>query len=270
MIRRGRRPLKRALHALLGGLALCAAPVSAQDEVVVTGMRIATGNSLSPVALAPPVVGLRRQADSAVRTIEIVSDSREDDMRRSEVAAMLRAAIDRAARDGVTLVTGEYELVEVTRDNWQDQFPGLAGSDEQAADEDDDDYDDYDDEDDAPPPPAFEDDGSTLRVRLKVKTSLDGSVDNAQRKITAFVRTVAVTGRSQIEQRGGLALTIIKPEQYRDAIYGRIAEAAKAALAFYGADYGLEVTGLDSAIEWQQVSNTEVFLFIRYHFTVRK
>jgi hypothetical protein len=260
MIRRGRRPLKRALHALLGGLALCAAPVSAQDEVVDTGMRIATGNSLSPVALAPPVVGLRRQADSAVRTIEIVSDSREDDMRRSEVAAMLRAAIERAARDGVTLVTGEYELVEVTRDNWQDQFPGLAGSDEQAADEDDDDYDDYDDEDD----------GSTLRVRLKVKTSLDGSVDNAQRKITAFVRTVPVTGRSQIEQRGGLALTIIKPEQYRDAIYGRIAEAAKAALAFYGADYGLEVTGLDSAIEWQQVSNTEVFLFIRYHFTVRK
>jgi hypothetical protein len=266
--------MKRTLYAMLGGLALFAAPAHAQDEmIVVTGSRIATGNRLSPLeiaALAPPVVGLRRQADSAVRNVEIVSDSREEGMRRDEVQAMLLAAIDRAAGEGVTLVTGEYELVELTRDNWRDQFPGLAGRDHEADEvTDDEDEDDYDDEDDAPAL-SFEDDGSTMRVRLKVKTRLDGSVDDAERKITAFVRRVPVTGRSQIEQHGGLALTIIRPEQYRDVIYGRIAEAAKAAVAVYGPDYGLEVTGLDNAIEWQQVSNTEVFLFIRYHFTVRK
>lgn len=260
--------MKRALYAMIGGLALFASPALAQDEmIVVTGSRIFNGNS--PVVIVPPpVVGLRRQADSAVRNIEIVSDSREEDMRRSEVRAMLLAAIDRAAREGVTLVTGEYELVEVTRDNWQDQFPGLSGDKAGATDEDDDS--DYDDDEDDAPSPAFADDGSTMRVRLKVKTRLDGSVDNAERKITAFVRAVPVTGRSQIEQHDGLALTIIKPEQYREAIYGRIAEAAKAAVAAYGPDYGLEVTGLSSAIEWQQVSNTEVFLFIRYSFTVRK
>jgi hypothetical protein len=268
--------MKRAAIAALGGLALFATPLLAQDDysevVVVTGSRMA--NSLSPISVAtlpPPVVGLRRQADSGVRNIEIISDSREEGMRRSEVQAMLLDAIALAEREGVTLVTGEFELVDVTRDNWQDQFPGLASSEAaEAAEEEADYYNDYDDYDDDAPSPLFEDDGGTMTVRLKVKTSLNGSVDNAEKKITAFVRKVPVTGRSVIEQRGGLALTIIRPEQYRDEIYGRIAAAAKSAVGFYGPDYGLEVTGLDNAIEWKQVSNTEVFLFIRYNFVVRK
>ena len=36
------------------------------------------------------------------------------------------------------------------------------------------------------------------------------------------------------------------------------------------AGYGVEVTGLDRAIAWAQVSNTEVFLYIPYAFAVRK
>jgi len=248
-------------------LALLASPSLAQDEyIVVTGSRIQS--KTAPPVPPPPVVGLRRQADSAVRDIEIVSDSRTEDLRRSEVQAMLLAAIDMARREGVTLVTGEFELVELNRENWQDQFPGLARRDT-AEEEDEDDDSDYDDEDDAPAP-SFKDDGSTMVVRLKVKTRLDGSVDNAEKKLTAFVRKVPVTGRSQMKQRGGLALTIVNPEQYRGEIYSRIATAAKTAAGFYGPDYGLEVTGLDDAIEWKQVSNTEVFLFIRYDFAVRK
>ena len=78
------------------------------------------------------------------------------------------------------------------------------------------------------------------------------------------------TGRSQIAQKGEIALTIINPEQYRDEIYRRIAAGSKHALEFYGADYGLDVTGLDQAIAWKQVSNTELFLYIPYGFSVRK
>ena len=262
--------MKGAACLVAACLAIAATPSLAQGEyIVVTATRLPSKGA--PPVPPPPVVGLRRQADSAVRDVEIVSDSRTEDLRRSEVQAMLLAAIDLARREGVTLVTGEFELVEVNRENWQDQFPGLARPDtaeEEEEDEDDDDS-DYGDEDDAPPP-AFKDDGSIMVVRLKVKTRLDGSVDNAEKKITAFVRKVPVTGRSQMKQRGGLALTIVNPEQYRGEIYGRIATAAKTAAGFYGPDYGLEVTGLDHAIEWKQVSNTEVFLFIRYDFAVRK
>jgi hypothetical protein len=268
--------MKALAYIALGSLALLAAPLIAQgedggmDEVIVTGTR---RNSVSGTAVAiaqPPVIGLKRQADSAVRIIEIVSDSREEDMRKREVQTMLLAAIDRAKSQGMFLVTGEFELVEVTRANWKDQFPGLAekaGTD----DEDDEDEDDYnDDDEDNKPKPGFEDDGSTTTVRLKLKTKLEGSIGNAQQKISSFAKSVPVTGRSQIVQKGGLALTIINPEQYRDEIYRRIADGAKHAVGFYGSEYGVGVTGLDKAIAWKQVSNTEVFLYIPYDFSIEK
>jgi hypothetical protein len=199
-----------------------------------------------------------------VRRIEIVSDSREADLRQREVQAMLLAALDRAQREGMSLVTGHYEVVEVTRDNWRDAFPALAGR--PAEDEDDDDDDDEEDK----PEPGFEDDGSTATVRLLVKTRLEGSIASAQQKITAFVKAVPATGRSQIEQKGGLALTIINPDQYRDEIYRLVAAGAKHAASFYGEDYGVTVTGLNRDVAWAQVSNTEIFLYIPYSFTVSK
>ncbi len=268
--------MKASAFAIIGAITLFAAPVVAQDEgdysnemIVVTGTkRNSISGGLATFNQAPPIIGLKRQADSAVRTIEIISDSREEGMRKREVQAMLLAAIDRAKSGGFSLVTGQFELVDVTRENWQDQFPGLADKPKSDVDEDDED-DDNDDDDDAPLA-AFEDDGSTTTIRLKVKTKLDGSIGNAQQKISGFVKAVPATGRSQIEQKGGLALTIINPEQYRDEVYRRIAAGAKHAVTFYGAEYGLEVTGLDKAIAWQQVSNTQVFLYIPYSFVIDK
>jgi hypothetical protein len=105
---------------------------------------------------------------------------------------------------------------------------------------------------------------------LKVKVRLDGSISNAQQKISAFAKAVPATGRSQIEQKDGLALTIINPDQYRDEIYRRIAAGTNHAVSFYGADYAVNVSGLDRAVAWSQVSNTEVFLYIPYSFTVGK
>ena len=84
------------------------------------------------------------------------------------------------------------------------------------------------------------------------------------------MKSVSVSGRAQIEQKGGLALTIINPDQYRDEIYRRVSVGAKHAGSFYGPEYGLNVTGLDQAIGWKQVSNTEVFLYIPYQFSVEK
>ncbi len=263
--------MKALLFAAIGTLALTAAPVLAQDdnEVIVTGSLMRNSLSESPIPIgsfvppSPPVIGLKRQADSAVRNIEIVSDSRDEDMRRREVQAMLLDAIDRAKKDGFSLVTGQLELVDITRANWQDQFPELAGK----AKPDDEDEDDYEDDEDSR---AYEDDGGTTTIRLKVKTSLDGSINNAQQRIAGFIKSVPATGRSLIQPSGGLLLTIKNPDQYRDEIYKRIADGAKHAASFYGPEYGLEVNGLDQDIAWQQVSNTEVFLYIPYSFKIEK
>jgi hypothetical protein len=265
------------------GLALMAsqAPIQAQDgadgmgEIIVTAQRrdekLPSVMTSLPYLDRRPAIGLRRSADGVVRRIEIGSDSRDEDMRRNEVQAMLLAALDRANREGLSLVTGELEVKEVTRENWKVLFPGLASA-SGSVDEDEDEEDDYDDddEDNGKVAPGFEDDGSTATVRLMVKSRLTGTITDAQRRISAFTKAVPATGRSEIRQKGAMALTIVNPEQYRDEIYRRIASAATHATSFYGEGYQAEVAGLDREIAWAQVSNTEVFLYLPYSFTISK
>jgi hypothetical protein len=279
--------MKQLAIGTLVGLALLCTPVVAQedgggsDEIIVTGTMRRQANGPVAIIERRPVIGLRRPADSAVRAVEITSDSLDEGLRRREVRAMLFAAIDRAKAQGFNVVTGHYTVKEVTKANWQELFPDLAvGSDSNysdddeswQADEDDDDDDDYDDDDDDnnKVKPAFEDDDSTTTLRLKIKTKLEGTIDAAERKISGFVKAVPATGRSLMKQKGIMALTIISPEQYRDEIYKRIATGAQHAAGFYGNEPGLEVNGLHSDVQWEQVSDTELFLFIRYNFLIKK
>jgi hypothetical protein len=273
--------MKHFVLLALTSLTLMAASASAQegfDEIIVTGARRQSTGSV-PIVERRPVIGLRRQADSAVRTVEITSDSLDDGLRRREVRSMLLAAIDRAKGQGFNIVTGQFTVTEVTRTNWKDLFPDLSrGTDSNYSDDDeswqnkdDEDEDEDDDEDDSgKPKPTFEDDGSTTTLRLKIKTKLEGTIENVGRKISGFIKMVPESGRSQLKQKGDLALTIINPEQYRDEIYKRVAESAQHAARFYGSDTGLEVTGLHGEVGWEQVSDTELFLFIRYNFSVKK
>ena len=209
--------------SLFAALAMLAAPLplAAQEddgmgEVIVTANRrserLPSVMTSLPYLDRRPAIGLRRAADGVVRRIEIGSDSRSEDMRRSEVQAMLLAALDRASREGLSLVTGELEVKEVTRENWRTLFPALA-SPSAASDEADDDDSNYDDEDDGngKVQPGFEDDGSTATARLMIKARLTGTIDDAQRKVSAFVKAVPATGRSEIRQLGTMALTIVNP-----------------------------------------------------------
>lgn len=265
--------MNRYAATALTALALLAAPLWAQDDDSPVENIVVTANSLSgpvsrgAIADRRPVIGLKRKADSVVRTITIVSDSREEDMRKREVETMLLAALDMADREGLSLVTGVYEVTVVTKANWRDLFPGLVGKG--ASDEDDEDEDE-DDDDESTVAPGFVDNGNTATITLKVKTKLTGSIAEAQGRITRFVKKVPPNGRAQMAQQGQLALTIINPEQYRDEIYRRIAAGTKHAIEFYGPDFGAEITGLDREIKWEQANSSEVFLFIPYSFTVRK
>jgi hypothetical protein len=110
--------MKKLAQIAALGLVLIASPMLAQDEgggdgaaenIVVTGQRRSSSmSSIATVGVADinrrPVIGLRRQADSALRRIEITSDSLDEDVRRKEVEAMLLSALDRAKGAGLSLV----------------------------------------------------------------------------------------------------------------------------------------------------------------------
>jgi hypothetical protein len=241
--------MKRA-HVLAAAYALAAAPASAQTadapatvsapglgEVVVTANRQNTRYAQQD----RPVVGLRRQADAAVMPVAIASDTREEAARKKEIHAVLLAALDRAQAAGVELVSGAVQLAPVTRANYQElpfQWAGRA---------------------------------DTSKVDLMVRVRLAGSAAQAEKKLTDFIASLSGAGgagRATVDKTGGLTLTIVDPDQYRDAIVRLVAEDARRSAATFGPDFSTTISGIDGQVGWSQVGSTEVFLFIPYRYTV--
>jgi len=228
---------------LLATAILCGAtiPALAQDtpapglgEVVVTGSR-----DNAPYAQQNrPVVGLRRQADAVVLPISVASDTREEATRKREIHTMLLAALDRAGAAGVELVTGSFELTPVTRATYQDLRLVPAGR------------------------------VDTSQASLMVKVRLTGSVADAEKRLDTFIKSIPRTGRGTVDRAGGLALTIVNPDQYRDAIVQLVADHARRYAAMFGPDYAVQVSGVDGQVFWSQVSGTEVFLYVPYRYTI--
>lgn len=207
---------------------------SLEGEVIVTGQRA----SSAFYRQEQTVIGLRRQADSAIQRIQVTSDSRDEEVRKAEIWAMLSSAIGRAGGAGVELVTGELELVPVTQANYRDIFIQRGNRPD------------------------------TSQVSLYVKSKLTGSTGSAQSRIDSFIKSVPPSGRSLIEKQGTLTLTIINPDQYRDQIVKLVAAESLKYAGYFGANYGVEVSGLDQELSWSQVSGSDVFLYIPYRFTI--
>lgn len=227
-----------ALAAIL--ISLTPLAVLAQDdapglgEVLVTATR---GNA--PYALdGRPVVGLRRRADSAVVPLTISSDTREAATRYEEIYTALLGAIDKAAGSGVEIVRGAFRLEPVTRANYKDLVL-MSGN---------------------------RVDTSTVTVLVKVP--LQGSAAATQARLQAFIGSLKGSGRATVEGGGGITLTVVDPDQYRDAIVRLVAADAKHNASIFGAEFTFNATGIDGQVAWSQVSPTDVFLYIPYRYNI--
>ncbi len=185
-----------------------------------------------------PVVGLRKQADSVIMPVAISSDSRDANDRIREIHSILISALDRSVAAGVELVMGAFELVPVTKTNYKDlPFTNAGRTD-------------------------------TSKVDLMIKVKLSGSAAAAEQKLDAFIKSIPKSGRGTADRMGGTTLTIINPDQYREAIIKLVAENARHNASVFGADYAVQVNGVDGQILWSQVSNTDVFLYVPYHYSI--
>ncbi|WP_260582639.1 TonB-dependent receptor [Sphingopyxis sp. PET50] len=223
-------------------LAVTAGGAIAQDNSNIRGeVRVSAvrGSGDGYFKESAPVIGLRRLADGAIQDILVTSDSRDSELRRQEIHAMLEATIRKADAAGLELVTGNFELTKVTLANYR-ELPLRSGRR-----------------------------SDTSEIAVTVKTKLAGPADSAQSRIDSFIRSVPATGRSLIEKYGALQLTIVNPDQYRGQIIKLIADESRRASSAFGADYGVVVSGLDRHLVWNQASENEVFLYIPYGFTVQ-
>ncbi|MCL9998759.1 MAG: hypothetical protein NBV68_05220 [Erythrobacter sp.] len=226
-----------AVPVLMPGVAL------AQDEgmIVVTGSRVDRDDYDQYYDEGQSAIGLTRKADNFVKPIYVNSDSRDPEVRRAEVTAMLQDVMKLAARQGIALVAGDYKLVPLTDESLKALSFGTGNRPD------------------------------TTRVKVYARLAVGGSyagVKEVDAAIAAFVKAVPLTGRSYIET-GGTDLAINNPQGYRGAVVKAIADEAKRYAAMFGPDYGIEIRGLDSELYFKQASETEVFLYIEHSFVIR-
>lgn len=232
--------MRKAMMFAFGMLA--AAPALAQDidpgsqEIVVTGARRAYDNFDERV----PAVGLRRTADFAIQPVVVSGDTREATTRHDEMYQTIRHAIDVAGQFGVQLAHGDTIVEPLTIANFKDL--------------------------------TFERDNrpDADRLELLVKAPMGNGVDarEATAKIDRFLKAIKPVGRALIEARGDLTLSIVAPDKYRSDINRLIATDANEQAGKFGANYAVEVEGLNRPVEWSRASLTDVFLYIPYKLTV--
>lgn len=230
----------RVMLALAAGLCVVS-PVAAQvigsQEIVVTSMRRQADGYDDHV----PAVGLRRVADFAVQEVRVTGDTRDSDKRHEEIYAMIRGAIELAAkRGGIELATGDMIVEPLNLGNYRN----LTMHNDGRPDSD--------------------------RTEFLIKTRLNGGTDAkaALDRISAFIKAVPTVGRAELKTRGDLTLSVVGPDQYRAQIVDLVAADARATAARMGADYAVEAKGLDRPVEWSRASLTEVFLYVPYTYTV--
>ncbi|GMN04062.1 TonB-dependent receptor [Erythrobacter sp. MTPC3] len=220
-------------------LAAVAAPAAAQDlrsqEIVVTASRI-DNDDFSDYR---PAVGLRREADFLVQQVIIRGDTRDADQREEEIRAMLFGAIRAASGAGVELAQGNYIVTQVTEDN----------------------ADELELSRDRRPDSEF--------IRFLVKAPLaDTPISEAQARIEAFVEAVPEVGRAQMDISGDGTLSVVGPDNYRDAIIAQIAADSKRQADTLGDEFTVELTGLNMPVQWARSGPGEVLLFIPYEMKI--
>ncbi len=228
-------------------LLLFPVPAAAQNdaEVIVTATRREVGAAISDgdedEVAKVPAIGLRRTADYAVWFVNITGDTRDAPRRQQEIYDMLRNAVQLAARSGgIELGTGTYVVESLTLANYRNvPLMGAGRSDSE-------------------------------RANFIIKTRLAGGLDAkaALARVEAFIKAVAPVGRAELTRSNDQTLSIVNPDQYRNAIVDLVAADAKAYAARFGSEYRVEVSGIDKPVEWSRASLTEVVLYVPYSYRI--
>lgn len=206
------------------------------EEVTVTGSRINEGYS------EMPAITLKRKGDFLLQEVRFVNDSRSPDLRRKEIIDSIGKFIQSArGQSGIELSYGEGFLLPV--DLTDDSLPIV--NDKQRSD--------------------------TNHVDVFVKSAVVESrpVKDQVTSLRNFIAAQKLTGRTEIERRGDIGLSIVGPEQYRYEILRRITQENERIREIVGANCSITVSGLEGRVSWERTGVDELTLFIGYGTEVK-
>lgn len=199
------------------------------DKIVVTGSRLDT--------YGLPAVNIERPADFIAQRVRVVNDSRSPELRNKEILATLQQ-LQRNARQlgGVELSVGEEYLNTLRLDP---ETLELQSDDKRA-------------------------DTSFLDLYIERRFDPDRPAADQIRELRDFIREARVDGRSILEPKGEIALSLVKPERYRAEILAAIASELQRIRGQFPQSCKLDVHGLAGRVEWVRVGTAQLALYIEH------
>jgi hypothetical protein len=212
-------------------LGATAAPAQV-ETVVVTGER-AAGERAAGEASGIFII---KRADHVIITVVVTCDTRDADQRKREMKDTLRGMLRAAsATSTISLGIGDKTVDKLTEADFDDIMESDSRPDTSRAD-----------------------------IVVKTTVSPTDTINAAIARLNDFVKKVAKVGRTEVYRQGDWQLTLIAPEQYRDAILVKIADDAKRAAALFGPGYGISTEGLEHTVAWYQKGPLDLALYIPY------
>lgn len=228
------------LVAVVSGLVHAQTESERLETIVVTGSRIGYRDLLDT-----PAVSITRPGDYLLLAVELVNDTRSVDGRRDEIHATIRKMIT-AAGSRFEIVHGDSYVTRLDTSNFKVPLES-AGEDKKERPD-------------------------TSRVSLFVRTAIAGAPDKAEaltQALREFVERTERVGRTEIDVEKESALSLSRPERFRQEIIRAIADDTAQVRTLLGEGCEVAIEGLGSRIEWQRVSAAELMLYIPYTMEIR-
>ncbi|MBI3677245.1 MAG: hypothetical protein HY243_11600 [Proteobacteria bacterium] len=177
-----------------------------------------------------------KRADHMITTVRVTCDTRDANQRHEELKATLRNMIHAAsATKTISLSTGDSVLIKLEENNLDDLMI-----------------------------PDTRPDTNQIQVVVKTEVSKTDTLKSATARIRDFVGSTPKVGRTEIVRTDNYDLTLIGPEQYRDALISSIVADAKHTAELFGPGYGVAVEGLEHPVSWYQKGPLDLALYVPY------
>ncbi|MFO1388469.1 hypothetical protein [Cellvibrio sp.] len=202
----------------------------AVEEIVVTGERAGEYTEI-------PSVTFKKKADFLVQSVQLINDSRSPELRKSEITNTIKNLIIASKKiKGIELSYGEGFLTPI---NINDDALKIM-EDKKSSD--------------------------TSRINISIKIAITAK-EIAKEKIDElkkFLKNANLVGRTLLEEKGDIGLSIVNPEQYRYEVLSLIAKENTKLKETFGSNCSTESDGLTGRVEWERVAIDELILFIRF------
>lgn len=223
---------------MFSGFAVEGAAAQVEEIIVTSGERKRDVQGL-------PGLVLKRRADNFIQRVNVINDTRDKTLRRSEIMATMRdlVAAAKKSRKVNLAIEGDFTLTPLTAENLDKVSITRYGGR-----------------------------SDTEKISFLIKTPIPSTELAAKAvslEISQFIKDAQIIGRSEVAAVGSLQISVIDPERYRLEVVKMITDDVNSVTKALNGVYVVNLEGLDEPMYWKRMGFTDMAFYINYSYSIR-